>query len=226
MAAVDQPNGVQRTGRHSVKVTGASVRRQHARAEMREAILSAARSMLDAEGVEQLSMRAIARELRYSPAGLYEYFASKDDLLCALYCEGSEGLTGKMQAALDALPLDASGADRMRAMARSYRSFAKEHSELYRLAFGEKATAINKDEGSQSAFDLLAETVARDVESGGFVQMHPAALAIGAWATVHGFVMLEIAGFFDKMHPEGDVAPVDELFEASLALLEQGFLRR
>jgi TetR/AcrR family transcriptional regulator, tetracycline repressor protein len=50
----------------------------------RQAVLSAARAALDADGVEGLSMRSIARRLGVSPNALYSHVDSKVDLLDAV----------------------------------------------------------------------------------------------------------------------------------------------
>lgn len=50
----------------------------------REAVLEAALRLLDAEGVEALTMRRLARELDVSAMAPYRHFASKDELLVAL----------------------------------------------------------------------------------------------------------------------------------------------
>lgn len=47
----------------------------------REAILDAAIALIDADGVESLSMRTVAKRLSVDAKSLYNYVASKDDLL-------------------------------------------------------------------------------------------------------------------------------------------------
>src|SRR5687768_17769497 len=91
-----------------VPLSGAALRREQGRREMRAAILDEARRLLTEEGPAALSMRAIARALGYSPAALYEYFPSKEDIFAALYFEGAGGLAGEMLAVRDAVPADSS----------------------------------------------------------------------------------------------------------------------
>ncbi len=194
---------------------------------MRAAILDAARRLLITDGAEGVTMRAIARELSYSPAGLYEYFPSKDNLTCALYFEGANGLAGRMESALNQLPDEASGVERMTVMAKSYRAYSKEQPELYRLTFGGNAIAggLAHEDDDQRAFTILIKTAAAAVESREFGQVPPIVLAFTCWALVHGFVMLELTGFLNKSN-DASRPTTDQLFEAALAVSANGFLSR
>ncbi|NJN55580.1 MAG: helix-turn-helix transcriptional regulator, partial [Anaerolineae bacterium] len=51
--------------------------RRHLRTK--DAILDAARLIIKEQGADALSIRAIAEQIDYSPAGLYEYFGSKEE---------------------------------------------------------------------------------------------------------------------------------------------------
>jgi ACR3 family arsenite transporter len=59
------------------KVTDAHSPRIRRHQRTQQAILDAARAIISREGVGELSMRAIAERIDYSPAGLYEYFDGK-----------------------------------------------------------------------------------------------------------------------------------------------------
>ena len=52
------------------------------------AILDAARDLFVAEGYHNVSIRKIAEKIEYSPAAIYSYFPSKDDIFFALAEEG------------------------------------------------------------------------------------------------------------------------------------------
>ena len=55
---------------------------------MARAILDAARELFVAEGYQNVSIRKIAEKIEYSPAAIYSYFPSKDDIFLALAEEG------------------------------------------------------------------------------------------------------------------------------------------
>lgn len=218
-----------------MRATGATVRRERARDEMRGSILDAARHMVVELGVNNLSMRAIARELGYSPAALYEYFPGKEDLCRALYFEGAKGLNTGMQGALDALPEGVEASEAIKALGRAYRAFALASPELYRLVFDGTMVGYHPSAAeracSKEAFEILIETARRGVERGVVVPLPPEVLAIAAWSTVHGFVMLELNGMLapkgdDDCAPALDDLASADLFEATLDLLSHGFVRR
>ena len=70
-------------------------RQQHARELTRRAILDAALALFVENGYDQVSMRNIAARVEYSPAALYGYFASKDEIFYALAEEGYRLLGAK-----------------------------------------------------------------------------------------------------------------------------------
>jgi AcrR family transcriptional regulator len=71
---------------------GIKERHERERETRRRAILDAARDLFVAEGYKNVSMRKIAERIEYSPAALYSYFPSKDDIFFALAEEGFERL--------------------------------------------------------------------------------------------------------------------------------------
>ena len=62
-------------------------RKQREQAQMKENILSAARSIITHEGVENVSIRKIAAMIEYSPAIIYHYFKNKDEIIEKLIAE-------------------------------------------------------------------------------------------------------------------------------------------
>jgi len=82
------------------------------RARQLRTLLDAARALVAEEGIEALSLAALARRVGVSRPGLYEYFRSKDDLVAAILEEelprwaalvaasldGPDGLAGKVGA--------------------------------------------------------------------------------------------------------------------------------
>lgn len=201
-------------------------RRARQRADTREEILEAARELVNRRGATALTMRAVAEAVGYSPAALYEYFDSKNDILEALYFRGAEGLDGRTRQILAAVGPHASLLERMGLAARAYRGYALEHPDLYRLIFshtspqtGVLPTGQGYDDSSFSALvGLLREAHERGEISGA----DPLHLAAALWAFVHGFVMLELTGRL----PSEPAGVPDALFETGLELLALGLLPR
>ena len=67
---------------------GVKERQERDREEVRRSILQAAQELFVAEGYRNVSIRKIAEKVEYSPAALYSYFPSKDDLFFALAEDG------------------------------------------------------------------------------------------------------------------------------------------
>src|SRR6476620_12296831 len=67
---------------------GINERQERDREAVRRAILDAARELFVAEGFQHVSIRKIAERIEYSPAAIYGYFPSKDDIFFALAEEG------------------------------------------------------------------------------------------------------------------------------------------
>ena len=63
---------------------GIKERQERDREAVRRSILDAARELFVAEGFQNVSIRKIAERIEYSPAAIYGYFPSKDDIFFAL----------------------------------------------------------------------------------------------------------------------------------------------
>jgi AcrR family transcriptional regulator len=66
--------------------------RARARIEIRAAILAAAADRLAAGGVDELSLRAVARDVGMVSSAVYRYFTSRDELLTALIIRAYDSL--------------------------------------------------------------------------------------------------------------------------------------
>jgi AcrR family transcriptional regulator len=77
-------------------------RRERLRAETVVQIKTAARDQLREAGAAQLSLRAVAGALGMSPAGLYRYYDSREALLTALITDGFHALADAVERGRDA----------------------------------------------------------------------------------------------------------------------------
>jgi AcrR family transcriptional regulator len=106
-------------------------RQQLLRETTRRAILDAALELFIANGYPQVSIRNIAVKVEYSPAAIYSYFPSKDEIFFALAEEGFR-LLGASQPAH--APSD-DPLDDVRAAAWRVYEFSKEQPEYFALVF-------------------------------------------------------------------------------------------
>jgi AcrR family transcriptional regulator len=109
--------------------------RQRARAELTREIKQEARRQLGAAGAQQLSLRAVARQLGMVSSALYRYFPSRDDLLTALIIDAYDALGARAEKAFDQdASADARG--RWRAVCQAVRNWAIGHPHEYALIYG------------------------------------------------------------------------------------------
>ncbi len=93
-------------------------RRPEEKAERREAILSAAISLLDESGVEGTTLSEIARQSGVSKASCYRYFESREAILLELAVEEVRGWAADVEQRLEPL----SGSRDVDAVARAFAS--------------------------------------------------------------------------------------------------------
>lgn len=155
-------------------------------------------------GPTGLNLRAIARDMGMSSAGIYRYFESRDDLLVSLLATGFESLGRELA---DAAGAPGHPAERLQSAFRAYRFWAKEHPQMFALLFTDPvpnfAAPVDgpTDRAVRAAMSPLvalgAELQGVQVVAGGIAvaQDLPAADAgrmLQTWSSVHGFVSLEV----------------------------------
>ena len=96
---------------------------------LRQALINRAIETLSEKGIEQLSLRALARDLGVSHAAPLRHFAKKTDLLGAIAIEGVQSLLD----ATNATPGGYCGQKRLRAMALAYVTWAQENPAFHRV---------------------------------------------------------------------------------------------
>ena len=110
-----------------------STPRERRYARTRQAILDAARQLIAEQGLDKFSLRELARRVDYSPAGLYEYFSSKDEIVTAVAAEGFD----RLSAYLDRVASDLPPAERLVAIGLAYVGFAHNNPDYFTLMFSD-----------------------------------------------------------------------------------------
>ncbi len=175
-------------------------------------VLEKALSLLEAEGVEHLSLHRLAAELGVKAPSLYRYFSSKGALLRALNTMTVERLVQVMLATVETdNPIESA-----LNMIRAYREFARAHPTTYTLAFGALPEEMRPDPAHIETLVLPLQAVM--VKIAGSESALP--MLRGAWALVHGFVTLEISQNFRRG------GSVDEAFDQSIAAYLRGWQDR
>lgn len=175
--------------------------RRHERTK--DAILNASRKMIQEGGVEAISMRKIALEIDYSPAGLYEYFGSKEEIIGTLCQMAGDRLESYMKAVDITLPLD----QRLVELGLAYVRFAVQNREEFLLLFTYVPVPppLSPDEQQPEpagAFFVLMQTVQEAIDTG-FINAPVDAFSISyaAWAIVHGMAMLQLTALQNTPFP-------------------------
>ena len=106
------------------------------RAAIEAEILRVGREHLGRYGAAALSLRAVARDLGMASSAIYRYVASRDELLTRLIVTAYDGMADAVEAALAALPAEATPERRFRTISEATRAWAKAHPHEYALIYG------------------------------------------------------------------------------------------
>ena len=174
-----------------------------------EAVVSAAEELADANGLEAVTLAALARQLGVRPPSLYAHIAGLADLRRRLAARGARRLAAAMQTAA----AGRARGDALAGVADAYRSYAREHPGSY--AALQRAPDPNDAEASAAGAEAVDVVLA--VLRGYGLESDEAIHATRIIrAALHGFVSLEAVGGF------GLPLDVDETFARLTHLLDQG----
>ena len=159
------------------------------RVKMRDAIIAAAEKVFAREGAEGVSIRRIANLIDYSPAAIYKYFKSKDDLQDAMREAFFERLVAKMSDVDLSQPVTT---DLVKDCLMQYTELGLEHPHHYMMAFSGVSPKEKTEEDTYAfqAYRWLTEVIVRGQNEGAFRKTDPVATASSIWASMHGFTML------------------------------------
>lgn len=151
--------------------------------DLREQCLDEALRIIRRKGVEQLSLREVARRLRVSHQAPYRHFGSKEELLAEVIRRGFVQLNAELAPSEEAPSAEAA----LIAMGHAYLRFALRNPLLYRLMFTRNAEIDGPpDEEGRRAFAFLVRKVAEytgvPLEDGLSLE----ADAVFVWSTLHG----------------------------------------
>jgi len=185
--------------------------------DLRERLVLEATTILEAQGLEALTLRAVAGAAGVSHMAPYRHFADKDSLLAAVAERGFRALSADMGAAATG---ESETAARLRAFGLAYLDFARRRPALYRLMFGPTLAGKPQFAGlahaGGEAFAHCAQAVATlKRERGAAPGADTQALAIATWSLVHGLAMLLIDG---RLPLPDDARAQDALIGEVLAL--------
>jgi AcrR family transcriptional regulator len=199
---------------------GVRERQERERETVARAILDAARELFVTHGYQEVSIRKIAEKIEYSPAAIYSYFPSKDDIFFALAEEGFRLLFSYAEIP-PGLP-DGDPADLIRRQFWRYYEFSKDHPEYFALMFLDRT--VPRISQNWERFGLVSEKkqdmlvgIQHAIDAGAFPPgTPPRAVFQITLAAIHGVASMRLC---DRMAAGEDA---DALARATLTTVIAG----
>ncbi len=197
-------------------------RRERLHDNIREEVKAVARKHMAQQGTAGISLRSIARDMELSPAALYRYFPSRDDLITALIVDSFHSQSRAMRSAVEAVP-ESDLLGRLAAFMLAYRDWALSNPVDFQLTYGNPIPDYHAPEdltspAAQGALEVGLITIEQAIRTGdlvppseytdlpddlrtrlefvgiryGGISATALYLAMMAWGQGHGLVMLEL----------------------------------
>jgi AcrR family transcriptional regulator len=171
-------------------------------------VVQAAADLVDREGIDALTLAALAAHFKVAVPSLYNHIGGMPGLLQQLALLGRQQITQVLGRSV----MGKSGDDAVIAMADAYRTYVKAHPGVYASTLraaevSDLESRATEDEAVEIALKVLAYY---DLQ--GEMALH---MVRGFRSLVHGFTTLEVAGGFGL--------PLD--LDESFRLLIQGYIQ-
>ncbi len=167
--------------------------------DLKEACVRAAHEVIAEHGVEQLSLRDVARRLGVSHQAPYKHFPSRDHLLAEVIRRCFEAFATHLDARARH---DDPHAD-LESMGRAYLAYAADHPLEYRLMFGtpwpEPAVHRALVRDAVHAFDLLRAALRRLHGDAAAQRARVDLDAMFIWSALHGLASITHAQVMDHL---------------------------
>jgi AcrR family transcriptional regulator len=165
---------------------------------LRDALLKAAETVLERDGLAGLTLRAVAREAGVSHAAPTHHFGDLTGLVSELAAIGFRQFNAAMVAAgaaAGSMPME-----KALARAKAYVAYAQAHPGMYGLMFRNERLDMKRPalhEAAEASFAGLAGAIGasrHEQISEQSLSLDQAAAIARAWSLVHGFTMLLLDG--------------------------------
>ena len=149
----------------------------------RDTIIRTARELIEANGLDGVSLNRLAKNLGIKAPSLYHHVKNKTDLLQAINELTIEALMAEV---LAAAAIDGDCRARILSLAQAYRDYALAHPVAYDLLYAGQKPVAGSLADLEALTAVLAELAGPDRAIDGLRSL---------WALLHGFVVLERAGY-------------------------------
>jgi AcrR family transcriptional regulator len=166
--------------------------------QRRPEIVDAALAIADEQGLDAVSMRAVAERIGLTPMALYGYFSSKDALL--------DAVTGRLVSEFAVPYAGTDWRDRLSAMAHAVRDVARRHPSVFPLMFARPSITPDAVRVVDMVYQALLDA--------GVPPQHVPRVERLVSTFVLGFAASEVSGRFsassdDKRARRGHLTPED-----------------
>ena len=175
--------------------------------DLRSALVQVALERVRQGGVENFSLREVARDVGVAPGAAYNHFADKNQLLAVVAMGAQTLLARRTLKATSGL----TGVKRLEAVGRAYIKFACDEPLLFRLAFSRLGAASLQDSyetangrSIPSSYEQLRAAVA-EIQPNRRTPVDEDVLAL-AWSVAHGAASLISDGMWQNNDPRAEAA--------------------
>jgi AcrR family transcriptional regulator len=204
---------------------GIKERQERDREAVTRSILDAARDLFVSEGYANVSIRKIAERIEYSPAAIYGYFPSKDDIFFALAEEGFR-LLGDPAHTHDPALQGLAPLDRLRAIFRHFYRFSCDHPEYFALMFVDHSVPRISREYERFAFahEMKTHIVAEVQQCIDAHELPPTVVPfVAVRLLMMGLLGVAVMRLSDRLAPSEDAdALAEDVLNVTLAGLKAG----
>ena len=162
-------------------------RRAYHHGDLRATLIAHAAAHIARDGVDSLSVRALAKEIGVAHRAAYQHFPDKDGLIAAVLTDAYNGLAARCaDAATDAKTVEA----RLQAAARAYSDFAAEAPQLFLAMTGPRVNQSGAHKALEAAlaraWGYIARPIGEGVDAGLFTLIDKRAAAAIFWGGLVG----------------------------------------
>ena len=159
--------------------------------KLRNQLLQAARDIVESNGVQAISMRALGEVVNVSRGAAYRHFSDKHELLCALASSVSNELSSALASSVNS---NDSVKQQFQLIAKAYITFSFQSAERYTLLFNSPDLHRNPtdelQQGLNEAFQHLLELIEMGHADNSIVNEPIDHQANFVWSSLHGFCTL------------------------------------
>ncbi|SIQ46050.1 TetR/AcrR family transcriptional regulator [Halanaerobium kushneri] len=192
---------------------------------IKEAIVKAAKKIIEEDGLASLSIRKLAEQIGYSPAAIYQYYDSKAQIVSAVIRDGYHEIINSIQSENSNFQ---SAEEEIRHKLKIYIKNALENKNYYRAVMMSEdknvlqfTKVLNKQTHSnQSAIQFLVNLIEKGQKQDEFLNNSAEILAKSIWTATFGLIIRMIIENIDDQQRQ------NELIENQLQLIFDGIRKK